>query len=217
MLCPYHADSNPSMEVYADGSRHCFVCWAHDGPEAGAVGETRAVKDPENIQASIAYIQSLPKKTIRGLELHSNDKGYFILWPENDFYKFRAFEGDVRYRAPRGHKQPVFYQHPGSKTLVLIEGELNAASVSHIGCDSASPGSAGNFISLSQDLIALAKMYDRCLIWADNDPAGIKAVWAVAPYLDNYKQITTDFDANDLLQESPERLINFLGEVLDEK
>lgn len=202
VLCPYHADNDPSMEVYPDGSRHCFVCWKHD------VGQVEAeyipeAKEPEDLEKSLEYIRSLPYKKVREITLKSNNLGYFVVWPKGDYYKYRSYNGEPRYRAPRGHSQPLFSFTAvnGATSLVIVEGELNALSLVE-SCIAAivSPGPAGNFISHKNELITIAKQYSNVLVWADADGPGIKAIWEIAPYIKDCITHISHQDANDILQ-----------------
>jgi hypothetical protein len=195
------------MELYDDGWGHCFVCGAHIKMLDAINTPPRKVQEPEDVETSIRQIKQLPIKWVRGLQLHSNDRGYYIIWPDNNYYKFRLASGKPKYVGPTGHTPPLFWAQrlSSATTLVIVEGELNALSLragwNH--CDIVSPGSATNFGSKEAELLSLAGQYDKVIIWTDDDSAGISAVWHVMPVLINRgiktTCITQELDANDIL------------------
>lgn len=170
---PNHDDQTASMEVYNDGG-FCFACSYVDKSLAD---ENLPQKTKENIKETIAYIQGLPRKEIRGLYLPYDSSGFYILWPDNSYYKKRMFQGETRYIGPRGHRAPL-YLRPGSArgNLVLIEGELNAESVYEVFKDYyrpgiASPGSANEFMRHIEEYL----YYNAIYAILDKDPAGVAA------------------------------------------
>lgn len=183
-LCPKHKEDTPSAVVYGSGY-YCFGCGAH-GPatELGVpAGERIEVTYVEDIAASIATIEALPRKLIRGFNLPFNDRGYFLVYPNRDYYKLRLSVGadsGNKYRGPSGHKKPRFEaQRTGSlKRLVLVEGEFNALSLAALepNYDVISPGGVGDFYSKSKalDLQEYAK-YERVDLVVDDDGPGLQA------------------------------------------
>lgn len=203
---PNHADATPSMELYDDGSAHCFSCGFHTRIMDALNTQPVKPKVVEDVEASLREIKQLPMKQIRGLWLHYATNGYYIVWPTNDYYKLRLTSGYTRYIGPSGHTPPLFWAAQlGSRTLVIVEGELNALSVAESSreWDIVSPGSATNFGSKEAELLQLAGEYDRVIIWTDHDSAGITAIWKLLPVLINRgiscAQITQEMDANDVL------------------
>lgn len=71
--CPFHADNNPSLHVYDDGSWHCFGCGAHGGDVIDFVGRyyfgpsynpsTHFTEVVDRLGA--LEIRPLPQKTIK--------------------------------------------------------------------------------------------------------------------------------------------------------
>lgn len=181
-LCPKHFEKTPSAAVYGDGY-FCFGCGAK-GPVTDLgipAGERIEVTYLEDIKATIAYIDTLPRKNIRGFSLPFNDRGYYLVYPNLEYYKFRLSDGQSnnKYRGPSGHKKPKFVAQSGSfPRLVLVEGEFNALSLAalELPWDVVSPGAAGDFYSKSRnnDLQEYAQ-YSRVDIVVDDDVAGLKA------------------------------------------
>jgi hypothetical protein len=66
ILCPFHDDHNPSLQIYSDGHFHCFSCGAHgdveDLPEPAAVGGTnstpRVVADTHKLERGLELWQA---------------------------------------------------------------------------------------------------------------------------------------------------------------
>jgi hypothetical protein len=165
----------------------------------------------EDVESSIAAIEALPRKLIRGFNLPFNSKGYFLVYPGRDYYKLRLSVGDDssnKYRGPSGHKKPRFVaqQCDSSSRLVLVEGEFNALSLAalELPWDVVSPGSAGDFFSKSRsnDLQEYAK-YSRVDIVVDDDPAGLQAAIECSALLksrgcENVKAFFVKRDFNDV-------------------
>src|ERR1700727_884229 len=123
--CPVHNDSTPSMEIYEEFG-HCFSCGAHIPIGELGLEETkeRKEKTKENLHDKILYISGLSRRIIRGLLFPYDSRGYYIVWPDNTYYKLRATSGSGRYVGPNGHK-PTLYVIKGSEgTVVVVEGEL---------------------------------------------------------------------------------------------
>lgn len=209
MNCPMHADTNASMEVYDDGFGFCFVCWKQYKLEDKPL-KKKQPKPKEDIQYRMNFINSLPVKPLRGLMFPTSDRGYFLVWPEQNYYKFRQFnpgEGP-KYIGPAGHQPPLFKYRSGNKSLIIIEGELNALSLCDQGrkldnFDIISPGSAGHFEVHKSELIEMSKEYSKIILWTDNDFAGHEALLNLAPLLNREGLqlgfIWSDRDANDIL------------------
>lgn len=183
-LCPKHRENTPSAVLYGDGY-YCFGCGAK-GPatELGLEpGERVELTYVEDVESTIAYIETLPRKLIRGFMLPYNDRGYFLVYPGGGYYKLRLSVGDNpgnKYRGPAGHKKPKFVAHRSDahNRLMLVEGEFNALSLAALEPegDVVSPGAAGDFFSKGreQDLQEYAT-YARVDLVVDNDGAGLQA------------------------------------------
>lgn len=219
-LCPKHKEATPSCVVYGDGY-FCFGCGAR-GPvtEIGLEpGERLEYTYVEDIAASIAYIEGLPRKLIRGFMLPYNDKGYFLVYPDRSYYKLRLCGGadlKSKYRGPAGHKKPKFVAHTTGKydQITLVEGEFNALSLAALEPegDVVSPGAAGDFFSKSraQDLQEYAK-YAKIDLVVDDDGAGLQAAIECSAALkalgaDNVKAHFVKEDFNDTYQKGKEEL-----------
>jgi hypothetical protein len=213
--CPFHEDVNPSMEVYPGGYGFCFVCWKrHKLDSIERIDETPK-KEAEDIGLAVTKIRELPRKEIRGLELHTNGQGYFIVWPNLNYYKFRSFKAQPRYMAPRGHSQPLLkaFETNHHRGVLVVEGELNALSLRDWALRNefsiVSPGPAGNFISMEQEIVDYCKDASSVIIWTDEDTAGIKALWSIYPKLleggprgrtrQNLVVVNSKTDANEML------------------
>lgn len=196
---PSHRDDTPSMEVYAEGA-YCFSC----GYSTHDVTGDYTPKPKTDIGAEIEYIKSLPKRGFRGLEFHFDKEGFYILWPDLAFYKKRIFEGTNRYVGPTGHRPPPF-KIPGTdtKNLILVEGEINALSLSvSVGnlYTIASYGAASNY----SICIPLCLIYHSIFVIVDKDIAGVDSgiklknqllKWGKTVHL-----IATERDVNQILQ-----------------
>ena len=207
IICPKHDDTNASMELYDNGIGHCFVCGAHMQILDAVNSLPRKPKVIEDVASSIRDIRALPMKHIRGLWLHCDAGGYYIVWPENNFYKYRLTSGYPRYVGPTGHTPPLFWAKRGvaNSTLIIVEGELNALSIAEASSDwdVVSPGSASNFGSKEAELLELAGKYQHIIVWTDHDSAGIMALWKLLPVLVNRpikcSHISQEMDANEVL------------------
>lgn len=208
ILCPYHEDTNPSMEVYDDYS-HCFVCGAHvPNRQVGVKSAKVLKKTPTDIKTEISYIQTLPTRRIRGLDVPYDSKGFYIVWPSGQFYKRRSFQDEARYLAPTGVKAPLLKYSGKLKTIAVIEGELNAISAyesikSSKNCEYAtiaSPGAATEFKRFIGEYLG----YDRIILILDSDAAGIVAGLETKEMLLKLNKhaslVLKDTDYNDTLQ-----------------
>lgn len=203
ITCPFHDDRTASMKVYGDFA-FCFACHLQvPVSELNLPAKLNHSRpEPTNILERLDYIKSLPVKSIRGLELPADGEGYYILWPGNKFYKKRLYQGKIRYLAPTGHKPPLYICPGDSEHLLVVEGELNAASIYPLVWDTfkvVSPGTAGDFMRH----IAYYLKYKRITIIADYDPAGIcHGLQLKETLLRHGKRveiILTDQDLNDKL------------------
>lgn len=203
---PNHKDTNPSMQVYEDWC-HCFVCDYRIPTEEVLNGEQiRFIKkEPENLTETLEYIRQLPILRIRGLYFPHSYRGYYIVWPDNSFYKLRLKEGTTRYVGPRGHKPGVF-KYPGNDSiLVLIEGEINCISLKESIPENiatlASPGSATEFTRYTSFCLRYSKIY----IIVDKDIPGVVNGLKLKEELIKNKKwvklIATEKDINQILQE----------------
>lgn len=184
ILCPRHEERTPSFVIYPDGWGHCFSC-GHREKVAEGVKVDKDKFDAEaqsNLREKIQYILSLPKEPIRGLSFHADSSGYYVVWPNCDYYKFAPYNrsGDAsKYVGPRGIKKPMLVvRAQNSPCLVVVEGEINALSIGDLTtCDIVSPGGAGDFYSgrFEKDL-TFYKNYAKVVLVADADAAGTKAV-----------------------------------------
>lgn len=207
--CRWHDDHNPTMHVYPDGA-YCFACGKQATPEE--LGMEAVVlppeREPENLEESFAYIDSLPKVKLRGLTFPADEWGYFICWPGRDYYKKRLYdETSGRYRSPVGHKEPLFWARGrGYQTLAIVEGQINALSIAEtdLHIDIVSPGGVGNFYGkVAPKVLTEYCRYSTIVIICDEDAPGAKAAISL------YSQLVTKGrtvsmklmkqDANDLL------------------
>jgi hypothetical protein len=66
ILCPFHDDHNPSLQIYSDGHYHCFSCGAHgdveDLPELPSACSTstspQVIADPQKLQRGLKLWQA---------------------------------------------------------------------------------------------------------------------------------------------------------------
>lgn len=226
IMCPYHNDTNPSMELFPDGYGFCFVCWKQYPMDSELIKKSQGkkVKKPkENLAEKLTYISSLPTKEVRGVQVPYNDRGYFIVWPDQSYYKLRQWQDvDPKYIGPSGHQPPLFklIGKQESTTLVIVEGELNALSLSNvIEHDIISPGAAGHFKVHQSELIEISKNYKKIILWTDNDYAGHEALLSLAPELTTKSNVVgfihSDQDANELLKQGRNALITKVGTYVE--
>lgn len=211
IICPFHKERTPSCILYAD-SYHCFACGAH-GPlsDVGMAGEKIPEPEPEDLAKSLEYIVGLPKKPIRGLSLHADAEGYYVVWPDCSYYKKRFFvDRGCKYFGARGHKKPWFWAAQGNgDALVVVEGELNALSIAAAlpELDVVSPGGVGDFTSKRvKKHLQLLVQYSTVLIVADADAPGAKAVielyGELAGKVPTVKTLLMPVDANEIVEVS---------------
>lgn len=195
--------------MYPDRA-YCFVC-RYSCPSDNIVSaeELQQMRqEPADIEEEMAYIQQLPIRDIRGLKLPVDDQGYYIVWPNNNFYKKRLFEGKSRYVGPRGHRPPIFEYLTNRKSCIVIEGELNAVS----GYNSLSskvtnrvtilsPGSATELPKILPYLLT----FDTIAIIVDRDIPGVG--WGsnlkheLVKHQKKVQLVAVEKDINQILQE----------------
>lgn len=208
VLCPKHEDTNPSVEVYEDVG-YCFVCrqsipFIELGLDSVVPSGPKYIEDLEKKRE---YIDTLPRREIRGFQFPCSTKGYYILFPESNYFKFRFFDGPEKYKNPSGHSQPLFIAiFRGSSNLFIVEGEINALSIScaYPEADVVSPGSAGEFDSKKQTAnLTLYSKYENITIIVDRDAAGTLAAIQLKSFLikkvPKVSIVLMPVDANDLL------------------
>jgi len=199
--CEFHEDDSPSMAIYDDEHYHCFGC-DKTGQVADLKLDITIKKREENyvedIKQTFTYINTLPTKSIRGLELPYDDVYYYLTWPNDTYYLARFIDpqGRGKYRCPTGHKRPTFLTGTPNSTVgaIIVEGEFNAASLALALPEFAigSPGSAtelGKFTFRSEVPI---------LIVADADKPGAIGAIKCKSYTDA-KIHLMDRDANNVL------------------
>lgn len=167
----FHDDSTASMKVYGDFA-YCFGCRVSVPVSELNLPSKVVSKEVTNIKEKFDYINSLPIKKIRGVEVPYDSEGFYIRWPRNKFYKKRLFSGKSKYIGPSGHKVPLFIVPGYYKHLLIIEGELNAISLSLVIWDEytiVSPGSAGELMKH----IDYYRNYDKITIFSDYDAPGV--------------------------------------------
>lgn len=179
-LCPKHQEQTPSFVIYEDGHGHCYGC-GYSVP-AVETNDPIIATPKEDLYASLERIKELPTRLIRGLTLHYDSDAFYILWPGANYYIKRRFDNPgygQKYLCPAGHPRPLYLARvAGHSTLILVEGELNAASLvamwPEIPADVASGGSANDLYKKKN--LAFYSSYSRLLVVADNDKAGAAAV-----------------------------------------
>lgn len=218
IICPYHSDHKPSLRIYGEWA-HCFSCGAHvltselNTPEAIVDNAFKA--EPTNITNMIKYIEGLTIETVRGLQLHTSERGYYVIWPNKDYYKLRLKSGTTRYIGPSGVKAPLF-TYPGSaKHLVIVEGELNAMTLHNCVYGEfkiVSPGSASEL----QRHIKYYIQFQRITIIVDYDAPGIVFGCALKEHLLQLNKrvdlIALKTDFNDVLVQQGEDAVKQLFE-----
>lgn len=216
---PDHSDTTPSLHVYEERC-FCFVCGfmckTEEVLNADEIKNLRnSQSEKENIEESIKSIKDLPKTKIRGLDLPTGHSGYYVVWPDDSYYKLRRYDDNPRYVGPRGVRPPLFKLGRNNKTLVLVEGELNALSLyQSVGSDLlhvVSPGAAGNF--MDERTINYCLQFDQIYVIVDKDPAGIANGKPLRDLLRDKNKtcslIALDKDFNQILQESGSKVVEY--------
>lgn len=211
----WHEESTPSLVQYGSHWKcfgSCNKTYTNSEVETKA-GQTFDYEEleyeKEDLHETFGYIKSLRRIEHRGLSFPADERGYYLCWPGDAYYKYRQFDPAARakYLGPSGHKPPLFWaRKKGVRTLCIVEGEINALSVSEAynQWDVCSPGSATMFNAdnLSKYLTEF-KLYSNIVVILDNDPAGIKGLIEAKAYL-LYKMPFVSFhlmspDANEVL------------------
>lgn len=208
IICPFHKEDTPSMVVYPEAA-YCFGCGKKAKLEE--VGETYdgGPKKMEDIDQTLVYIDSLDVEIIRGLLLPADELFYYLVWPKGKYY-IKRFKHDIevnsKYICPKGHKRPLF-NYGGGGILIIIEGELNAASIfaaldadtDYIRYTIVSPGGATGMLNYLTEYLK----YDNIKIIADLDKAGVSAGLMLEDELIKRGKKVEHFffeeDANDIL------------------
>lgn len=208
ITCPHHDDKTASLAKYEDGSAYCFSCSLYYPPSTFDVDRSTLSPVPtEDIGARIRHIKELPTQEHRGLTFHYDSTGYYILWPDDSYYKCRKWVPDPsKYKNPRGISQPGFYLTGRNAILFIVEGEINALSLKKVypRCAVLSPGSAGNFKEkLLKNYLAEIKKYNKVIIIVDYDKAGLTALKEIKGVLNKnliYPKIyMNSMDINEML------------------
>lgn len=214
--CPLHDDKTASMEIYPDGWAHCFGCGGR--MPANRLNSQYRIADytekyVENLDETLTYIEGLPKAEVRGLQFPIDSLSYYIVWPDRSYYNRRFFDvTDERgkYKCPAGHERKLFWarRDEESDVLLVVEGEINALSVSQVvwhGINVCSPGAAVNFYSKAADKnLPIYAAYDKIVLLVDSDRAGAMAAIQLKANLAGlgHKNVVIrlmDKDANDIL------------------
>lgn len=226
VLCPRHQEETPSCVVY-DTTAYCFGCNTNIPlEELGLTPDySRPKEPPEDLVKSLAKIDALPRALVRGFNLPIDENGYYLVWPERNYYKYRKFiNSEPKYVGPKGHKTPLYQiKVKGCDSCVVIEGEFNALSLTRVTVpsDIISPGSAGHFYGKdSETLLQFLRNYRKVFIIVDEDGPGVKAAIQLKVKLVAQGQPYTYIslwpkDANDILvQDGEEKLEERVRESL---
>lgn len=209
-LCPQHNDTTPSMVIYGNWA-HCMVCQAHIlTSELNLPGSFTDYprREPTDVKKQLERVNKLPLVKTRGLLLPTDSLGYYIVWPNGDFYKRRNFEDTkARYTGPAGIKPPLFVYPGKADHLVVVEGELNAMSLHQIVFGEYRVCSPGSATEMTRH-IKYYLQFKRVSIFVDNDPPGIVyGLMLKDLLLSKGKHVTIelmDKDFNDILQQEGE-------------
>lgn len=210
IICPFHSDSTPSLHLY-DEWAFCFVCRVSVPISElnldPSMLDRQARREPTNVTKMVEYIKGLTIKSVRGLQLPADCKGFYVVWPNGSFYKRRNWEGKARYIAPTGVTPPLFVYPGAAKHLIIVEGELNAITLHNVAYGDfkiCSPGPASDFMRH----IKYYSQFQRITIFADHDAPGVVFGVQLKNHLlslskrVNLITLTTDF--NQTLQDSGE-------------
>lgn len=194
------------MVIYPDGG-YCFGCNKSMKVDTGVKPKVKMTQKVGDINQTLGYINSLPKKEIRGLELPYDNLGYYIVYSGNNFYLRRNWKDGIKYVYPANVEIPIFIALDATftKNLIIVEGQINALSlVSSLNNGEASivsPGSANKLNN--KKYIDYYLKYDNILIIVDMDEPGILAAQKLKATLyknkKNYEVMYMEKDFNDLL------------------
>jgi hypothetical protein len=182
VICLWHMESTPSLVLYEDHV-YCYGCGKRASMQeyeriAGSIpgNVARSPRRQEDLGKTLDYIYTLPRKTIRGFSLPYDDRGFYIVYPNEAYYVKRLWGNDAnKYRGPAGHKKPLFVPTncTPNKPLFVVEGQLNAMSLAH-SCDTVATMSPGACTDLSKyESVKYCLQYDSICIIVDKDPAGV--------------------------------------------
>jgi len=208
--------------IYADGSAYCYGCSLYI-KNFTKPRDNKIEVIPEDINARISYIRSLPSTSHRGLIFPFDNTGYYIIWPNDIYFKCRRWIDDPvygKYINPKNVTQPWFIIRKKSKKLMIVEGEINALSLNtlNLPIDIMSPGSAGQF-NVSKCGFDLKEFsnYNQIVMITDWDKAGVtgalKLKSQILPHnpdikiklvYQDYNQILTNHGQEGLLEEVKE-------------
>lgn len=226
-LCPKHQEDTPSAVLYGD-RYYCFGC--HVTGPAEELGESVHTSyeesEPENLSEKFQYINSLERRSVRGLSFPADSRGYYISWPDASYYKLRFFTGTLsKYIGPTGHKKSLFKAHESTNRLLcVVEGEINSLSIALTNPPFSvySPGSSGDFYGKNlQRYLQDYTKFDRLVLIADKDAAGAQACISLKAELIargkvNVKIVLWNEDANEILVTSgKEKLIEKLASDME--
>ena len=184
VFCPRHEERTPSCVIY---ETHAYCYGGCGRIELAEIGRNMADKPTqpkyvEDLCTKLSYIDSLPQKPIRGFEMPHDDQGYYVVWPDRSYYKLRLWDAPSgnKYRGPAGHPKPPFWvRRWGQETLALVEGEVNAMSISaaFLEWDVCSPGSASDFKTdkTRSFLLTYCTRYCTVVVITDRDGPGTEA------------------------------------------
>lgn len=218
--CIFHEDKTASMKVYEEGF-FCFGCGAHGSNDIleqkiPGVKVKYYEKPPTNIKAEIEKIKKLPIRCIRGIDLHYDSSGYYILYPNNLYYIKRFWDpvDNRKYLCPSGLAKPPLVIHrviPGvdAKTLLVVEGQINALTAFNYSDNFkviVSPGGATDLVK--PYFVNLCLLFDRVCVMVDKDEAGIKAGQILVNSLKERNKVATLYpmeqDLNAILMQHAE-------------
>lgn len=215
--CPWHQDNTASLKLMPSGW-YCFGCRKKPTQEEleKAVGKQPELgeyrdAEPEDLTETYQYIESLGLKEHRGLKFPFDERGYYLCWPERNYYKYRLLTPGKtgKYLGAKGHSIPLFWaKKRGYPNLWIVEGEINALSISKAfeSDDVCSLGSASNFNAnkLAKYLTEFSR-YTNITVVLDNDAAGYKALIESKAYFSQripfIRYILMTPDANEVLVE----------------
>lgn len=181
--CPFHDDSTESLHLYPD-HYHCFGCGAHgalEGLPEEAKPKSRSIHAftaKEDVSKKLAYIATLPRRVIRGLELPYDDKGYYLVYPNANYYVLRRWDADAgkKYHNPAGHRKSLYLPNtPGKGPLFVVEGQFNAATLDKCvpSATVCSPGAASDLVNPA--FVSFYLQYNDIIVIVDKDAAGVLA------------------------------------------
>ena len=216
--------SSDACEVYEDGARtHCFSCNKTRFPNERTTDSNPKPIVPTKFD-EISDYNSYPISS-RGISKEVVD--YFNVKmsvdtngkPESHFYPYTVDGKITKYKERKLPKEGFFWhgsgkielcgqaQSSGSKTLVIVEGEIDMLSVGQAFYNYKGriypvvslPSSTGTNTALEQ--LEFINSFQEVIVWMDNDAAGKKAEEILCKMIaaGKAKIVKSDMDANDLL------------------